>query len=561
MKTIWKIGLILGTLLVLGMVAMWLFGRPLYHQFREEYFLSKAQEHRTKGNLREAAVNARQVLRENSSNVMAWRLMADIAITAGLSTELEWRQRIVTIDPSLENHLALITAALRRQPPPYTLAAQALKAAEPLGRESVAYHGLAAELAVKLRDPDTAEKHFAKACQLEPTNTANQLNLAVIHLGAVNTNLAAEARAKLAKFGGMTNLGPAALTWLIAESLSRTNLAEAVTMSKRLAAHPAATIQEMVQNLDLQWQTKDPSFDDTLTALKAKAGATSSDTLPVTEWMVKHNLTAPALEWLRSLPAKVQAQQPVPMSIVNCLLALQEWGEVQTFLKEPPWDEMEFFRQAFLALAAWQLNQDTAAETHWRNATGDAGERLGALKPLCDMARQWRRKAEYIEVLWMIADRFPTERWALTELDKIYQSDANLRGLNRVYAAQMAFDPTNIVLRNNLAASGLLLNQNPAEIVASFQPFWREHTNNPAITTTYAFALHRHGKTDEGLKVLEQLPAAQLRLPTVAAYYAVLLAESGRTNDAKPFVALARTVRLLPEEKAMLDKLPLPPDP
>ncbi len=249
------------------------------------------------------------------------------------------------------------------------------------------------------------------------------------------------------------------------------------------------------------------------------------------------------------------------MAIVNCLVTLQEWTELQTFLKDPPWGEQEFLRQAFLALAAWQLNQDTAAETHWRNATGDAGERLRALMPLCDLARQWRRKAEFIELLWMVADRFPKERWALADLDKIYQADANLRGLNRVYAKQLAYDPTNIVLRNNLAASGLLLNQNPAEIAAAFQPFWREHTNHPAITSTYAFALHREGKTDEGLKVMEQLPAAQLRLPTVAAYYAVLLAESGRTNEAKPFVALARTVRLLPEEQAMLDKLPLPPAP
>jgi hypothetical protein len=561
MKTIWKVGLILGALLGVALVALWLFGRPLYHQFRERHFLGQAQEHQARGDLRKAAISARQVLKENATNAAAWRLLADIAARAKLPNELEWRQRAVNADPRLENRLAFISAAMRRQPPPYPLAAQALQEAEPLGRESVAYHSLAAELAVKLRDPEAAEKHFAKACQLQPTNIANQLNLAVIHLGATNEALAAAARAKLAQLGGLTNLGPTALNWLIADSLARSNLTEALVMSKRLAAHPSSTVQEQVQNLELQWQAKDPALDDTLAALKTKAGASSADTLLVTDWMIGHNLAGPALAWMRSLPADIQAQQPAPTAIVNCLMALQEWAELQTFLKEPPWNEMEFFRQAFLALAAWQLKQDKTAETHWRSATSDAGERLRALIPLCDLARQWRRKAEYIEVLWMIADRFPTERWALVELDTIYQADANLRGLSRVYAAQLAYDPTNLVLRNNLAASGLLLGQNPAEIAVSFEPVWRAQTNHPAIVTTYAFALHRQGKTEEGLKLIEQLPADKLRLPAVATYYAVLLAESGRTNEAKPFVALARSVRLLPEEKALLDKLPLPPAP
>ncbi len=561
MKTIWKIGLILGALLGLAAVATWLFGRPFYHRYRERHFLAQAQAYRAQGDVRKAAISARQVLRQNATNVPAWRLLAEVAAAANLPTELEWRQRVVTMDPSLENRLALITAALRRQPPPYPLAAQAIKEAEPLGRESIAYHSLAAELAVKLRQPDAAEAHFARACQLEPTNNANQLNLAAIRLGASDPLIAAEARATLERLGGLTNLGTAALNWLVADSLSRSNLAEAISRSQRLAAHPAATLQDQVQNLELLWQAQDPSLEACLEALKTRAGTQAAGTLQLADWMIRHQRAGPALAWLRSLPASVQAQQPTPMAIVNCLLALQEWVELQTFLKDPPWEEIEFLRQAALAQAAWQLKQDVVAETHWRNATGDAGERLRALIPLLDLARQWRRKAECVDLLWMIADRFPKERWALAELDGFYQSEANTRGLNRVYAAQLAYDPTNLVLRNNLAASGLLLNQNPVEISESFLPLWREHTNNPTIASTYAFALHKQGKTEEGLKVLEQLPPDKLRQPPIAVYYAVLLAESGRTNEAKPFATLARTVRLLPEESALLDKLPLPPGP
>lgn len=560
MKTIWKVGLIFGALILVAMVSAWLYGRPIYHRLREQHFLSNAQDCQAKGDLRQAAISARQAIRENQKNVAAWRILADIAAKAGLPTELEWRQRIVSIDPSLENRLDLIKCAIRREEPPYPIAAQAIKDAESLGKESAAYHSIAAELAVRLRNTDQAEKHFAKACQLEPTNNANQLNLAVIHLGATNRALSTAARATLEKFGGMTNVGPVALNWLIAESLSRSNLAEAVIVSKRLAAHPAAIIQDQIQNLGLLWQTKDPTLEEAITKLKAKASTSPADALPVAEWMVSHGMATAALEWLRSLPPKLQSQQPIPTAIVNCLVSLGEWTELQAFLKDPPWEELEFFRQAYLSLAAWKLNQDSTAETHWRNATADAGERMRPLTMLSEMTRQWRRKDQYIEVLWMIADRFPAERWALSELNTIYESDANLRGLSRVYAAQLAFDPANFALRNNLAASGLLLNQNPAEIAESFKTVWLEHTNNPAVATTYAYALHKQGKTADGLKVMQNIPSEQLRLPAIATYYAILLAESGKTNEAKPFVAIARSVRLLPEEKAILDKLPVPAD-
>jgi hypothetical protein len=47
----------------------------------------------------------------------------------------------------------------------------------------------------------------------------------------------------------------------------------------------------------------------------------------------------------------------------------------------------------------------------------------------------------------------------------------------------------------------------------------------------------------------------------VALYYAVLLAEVGRTNEAKTFAVLARTAAMLPEEKALLAKVSPPPEP
>jgi hypothetical protein len=63
------------------------------------------------------------------------------------------------------------------------------------------------------------------------------------------------------------------------------------------------------------------------------------------------------------------------------------------------------------------------------------------------------------------------------------------------------------------------------------------------------------GRTEEGLAILRQLDGRLLQQPDVALYYGVLLAVTGATNEAAPFLQIARSNdRLLPEEKQLLEQ-------
>ena len=561
MKTIWKVTLAIALLLVLAIVAAWFLGRPLYHGYKERRSLAAARAFAAKGDMRNAFLSIRQTLAANPTNVVACRLMAELVGAARLPTEVDWRRRVAELDPTLTNRLALISAALRHQPPPYPAAAEALEAAASQGSNSVAYHCLGAELALKLKQVGPAEAHFRRAAELDPTNSAHQLNAAVLQLSSTNATVVQQARAALERFGARTNLGAVALNWLVSDALRRTNLVEAIACSQRLVAHPAAATRDQVQHLELLRQARDPGLADFLEALKTRAGAKAADAFEVSGWMAEHGQAEAALAWWRSLPPSVQTQQPGPLAIADCLLAMQAWPEVKDFLKEPPWGESEFLRQALLARASWQLQEDTTADTCWRSAVQAARDRLSALTALLPLARQWGRTTEQADLLWVIAARFPRERWVLRDLDRMYQRTGNTRGLNKVSAAALAYEGTNFVLRNNFIASSLLLNQSSAETHEAAQALRRERPQDPVIATTYAFSLHKLGKTQEGLAALEQLTPNELRQPGVALYYAVLLAEVGRTNEAKTFAVLARTVAMLPEEKALLAKVSPPPEP
>ncbi|HTL72056.1 MAG TPA: hypothetical protein VL863_02040, partial [bacterium] len=125
--------------------------------------------------------------------------------------------------------------------------------------------------------------------------------------------------------------------------------------------------------------------------------------------------------------------------------------------------------------------------------------------------------------------------------------------LYELYAAQFARLPQNLALKNNLAATALLLHTNLTQACQWAAEIYRQRPAEPVIVSTYAFALHEQGHDAEGMAALQKLSSAQLEQPSVALYYGVLLAATGDKAKARPFLALAeKGGQLLPEEKRLL---------
>ena len=75
---------------------------------------------------------------------------------------------------------------------------------------------------------------------------------------------------------------------------------------------------------------------------------------------------------------------------------------------------------------------------------------------------------------------------------------------------------------------------------------------NAAFNSTYAFALHSNGHTEDGVKVLENLSPESLEVPTVAAYYGIILAAYNSPDKASHFLEIGRQGILLREEKELI---------
>ena len=349
-----------------------------------------------------------------------------------------------------------------------------------------------------------------------------------------------------------TNVGAVALRWLVAESLGRNDLPAAEQFSRQLLADPRSQADDRLQHLTLLQKAKSPEFTTCLGAVQKSALTNAVEVYGLSAWMISHGLTDHALAWLTNCPAKLRGEQPVPLALVDCYLAKRNWEDLESFLQDQKWGDLEFLRLAFLSRTAAEQNQKLGAEARWRNAVREAGDRLGPLTALLSMATSWGRQQDSEDLLWQIAQRFPKERWALRELERGYLKAGNTRGLNRVYSTMASHAPQNFAVQNNFAATSLLLKLNLPKAHQVAKQAFSQHPEEAIVASTYAYSLHLQGRTRDGLAALEKLKAEALETPSVALYYGLLLTETGETNKAARFLTIAQKSELLPEEKALV---------
>jgi hypothetical protein len=268
--------------------------------------------------------------------------------------------------------------------------------------------------------------------------------------------------------------------------------------------------------------------------------------------MVGNGFVDDAFTWLQALPAAGRAQQPVLLALTDCYVAKADWAALDAFLEPQKWGELDFLRFAFRSRAAQQQNQPLGAASNWRSAVTQAGDRLGALSSLLQMAERWNRPADRENLLWRIVGRFPGQRWALHELERNYGTAGNTGGLNKVYEALFALNPNDPGLKNNLAATSLLLKLNQTRAYSQARELYESANTNAVFVSTYAFALHMQGKSADGRKLMQALPEAELQRPEIATYYAVLLCATGARDQAAVYFIAAEKAQLLPEERQLL---------
>ena len=524
-----------------------------YRLWKQKHLVTQARAFIAKADSANALLCLRQALATNSKNLQALKLMADFAEAGRSPQAVLLRSRIVDLEPdSITNRLALARTAVAAGQA--AVAQRALDGVNDAGKKTAIYQKVAGGVDLAARRFTEAEQHFSEAARLEPTNLVSQLNLESLRLQTTNVQTAASARAALQALCTNVNIRPDALRQLTRDSLRHTNLLGALSFSQRLLQDTYSGFTDRLLHLEILHAATNAQEGSFLTSLEAESVSNPAKAYEVSKWILASRKPEAALSWLKTLPPGTRTNLPVPMIEADCYIALKDWPGLLTNLVGQSWADLECLRLAGRARALREQGMATSAKTEWMNAVKATGDRLDLLLQLLHLTGNWNWTQEQDDLLWTIANRYPSEKWVIQVLSQRLFAEGNTRGLQSLFSLALQREGTNLTFMNNLASTALLLEsweKKPHELA---REVFAKAPTNTSFVATYAYSLLVQKQPAEALKTMQQLTASQLEDPSIATYYGLILKSSGDSAKAAKYLELAGKAKLLPEELKLVDR-------
>ena len=514
----------------------------------------------------DAGMTAMRVVYMDPQNIEATQMVVKLLESAGENTALVWRQRLLELQPEvLENRVALAELALKMNDS--KAANAALIGAGEAAAQRADFQHLSGRVAAARKDALAAEMHYQRAVELEPQNEIYQLDLAIHRLQSSDITARVAAQKDVEKLAVNPAMRRQALQALFQEASRQRDLSRAVSFAAAIAELPGATFQDRLPHLATLRRLHHPDFEPTLQKAQTEAMKNPDDLRMLLDWMNGAGMADRTLAWNQTLPAEIMSTLPVPIAVAHAHLLSRNWAELKVMVDDAPpapvknWGRSEFLRHAFLSRVAREQGDPEKSAEDWKNAVRATHYRSDDLRALAQTAAEWRWMDEATSVLWTAVDEAEQPEWALDQLQRYYRASGSTRQLLRVASKVLERKPNDPTARNNVAALSLLIDFNAGDALKVGAELYKAYPSNRDFITTYAFALHHQGQTNQGLDLCRSLDATSLAQPAYAAYFGVLLAAAGQREEARKYLTIARTApplpnpdALLPEEAALVEQ-------
>ena len=528
-------------------------GYELYIALESRHLARRAAAYLSGGELKDAALTAGRVLQIDDDSIDAMRVLAAIAERTNNRNALSWRLKVTKLNPdSVSDALALANCALQFRD--IVTAEKTLRQLQPKTMRTAEFHVAEARLAAAKGQSADAETHWAEAVKLAPENKSYQFQLGLVLLHATDEEKRSVGKTMLQKLRTDKDQRAPATRALILDGVAhRANGQHLLAMSRELKSYPEATFRDRLLLLDLQRQLSDAQFTSDLSQIEREVVSSPPNLAALLSWMNANQMSLVAIDFARTLPGGLIKKWPIPPTMAESYAKMRDWAELEKLLQDQDWGELDCLRHAYLSLALREGGKPVAADREWdiaqKRATG-----VELLTLLSRMVSDWGWKNENTQLLWTLTKHPETQLEAFHSLYREYAEDGDTPGLYRVLMRLVELLPEDRRLQNNLAQLRLLLNTDVDRAEKLASDLYAKEPTNPAYASTYAFSLYTVGDTEGALEIMNGIRENQLRDPSLAAYYGVILTAAGKNEKAKEFLALARSGKLLPEERALIAK-------
>ena len=532
-------------------------GRHFYLGWKEKRLVRDALFYLQHDRAKELHLALDCVLQLNPNNLEASRISAQALLKGGDATALPYLRHTVELAPnSLEDHIALAEAALRFGSNPE--AAKVIRAIETKARGRADFQNLAGRVAQSLDQAAEAQSHYAEAVRLDPKNPSYRLHLAIIQLSSQDAAVQKAARNDAIQTSPGDPLRPMALRALIVDAVRSMQTRRALALAAELNALPARRFSDRLMYLEVLHLVNAPEFQTILAETQEEAARPPCQVLALLYWMNNNNLALLARDWAQRLPQELTAPVNVRLEMARSYYAFGDWKKLRFFLVDEKWGDLDYLKYAYLSRCYRELEQrDTNSKSTWAEAINAAAANGDSLMTLARMAVRWSWSDEASTALWQAVSKSNRSSEALNTLCQFYFEKRDTAGLLRAYSLLIERNPSDSDALNNSAIFSLLLGKDKAHALNIARELHEKDYVNPVYASTYAFALYCTENQTQALKVMGALKPAELRTPSIAAYYSAILTATGRAKEAQEYKELARKATLLPEEEQILNLTPL----
>lgn len=543
------IGGLVALILVVVLVGTSLF---LFHRWQERHLVRMAAAYLSGGDLKAAALSARRAFQLNPSSAAAARTMAQIADRSDDPTAPEWWRKTLDLQPhNAEDTLALVRSALRLND--LTTAQKALDTLDETAKRTAAYYAASGRLAEMKKNLVEAERHWTKASEIAPDNMSYQFQLALIRLGTndqAKRNFAVEA---LERLRTDPKQRVAATRTLIADGMvHHAEPKRLKALARALQTYPEIQFNDRLLYLEILRAVQDSEFPEYLEKLQQDAAANPADLTNLLSWMSNNETAQTAITFAKSLPPELVTKWPVSASLASAYVSVKDWEGLEKLVGGMEWTSFDFMRHAYLSRALREQDKKLLADQEWVAAQKEASQQPQGLLMLARTAAGWNWETETVDLLWALARSNDTRLEALQTLYQHYTNLGDTSGLYRTLRRLVEALPEDLALQNNLAQVSLLLGVDVERAKKIAAEVREKEPSNGAYVSTYAFSLYVSGDINTALQIMEKLSLDQLREPSVAAYYGVVLAALGHKQKAREYLNRGVGARFLPEERAMI---------
>jgi predicted Zn-dependent protease len=491
-----------------------------------------------------------RLYRQKPDDLATNRLIAQFEEAEQSPEELTWRVRVIQIGPAtMDDYTAWAAAALRLGQSGVALEALAHVPAQ--WRQNAGYHELLAGAYLADGQPDAADEHFATAARMEPGNPIHLINLATVRLQSADEAIRQEARAVLEKQAASTQQPLPAIRALLTDALRQRDAGRIAKYRAMMRGRTDRTLGDELSSI-----AGAPDIATARAELSPLWDGVKKDpahALQVAEWMMRHGDATEALAWLRALPAEMQTAIGIQMGEADAMTAARDWAGLRVFLTGKNWRTADCLRTALLVRCARETGAPAPA---WADAIAAChGDGAGMLL-LARTADGWTWKNDAEALYWRISQLgFPSRGPALKALWNRYTEAENTDGLLRVAREQYKDEPADLAIRNNYAFLSLLMGYRTDEVSRIAREDIAQQPDSAILAATYAYSLYLAGHYADGLQALSHFDNRRMRAAGASLYLALLQAAAGDATAASRTAAEVNAEKLLPEERALLQKL------